>query len=275
MRSVALAGLVWLLVSCGAAGGGDADAGTGHDAPAAEAAAPSDAPPAADAAAAADATPAADTGAGDDAGPTVPLAGFGGITGDCGFLTAAAITSPQPAVFSDHVDFGAAGYTSADFGQLSAGAQEVITDGNAGGSSLLSEAFSYDILYRCELAELLKTENEVVYTTTTTKKTDYVVRIDGYRVGVSVTRAFVYPTTNPYTVTIARQLLEGKLADIHVSSANVSAADAWEKQILHVLAYGPEHATAIVDAFALIDATIVGDTILVVTVTDGNDAFIY
>jgi hypothetical protein len=290
MRLIFAAAITVLLVACGSAStvpGPDAaarpDAAMAADAAAAtdvaatpggDAAAALDAAPGTDAAGASDG-PAPGMDAGGDASTTVPLAGFGTITGSCGFLTPGAITSTAPALFQDVVDYGTTGYTTSDFSQLSAGAQKIITDGNAGGSSLLSEAFSYDLLYRCELAQLIKTENEIVYTSSTSKKTDFLVVIDGLRVGVSVTRAYVYPPTDPYTYAEATTLLQGKLSDIHSSTANVSAADAWQKQILHVLAYSADHVTAILTAYATIDAATAGDTILVVTETDGNDAFIY
>ena len=35
-------------------------------------------------------------------------------------------------------------------------------DGNAGGSSLLSEVFAYEVLHRCEGATLLKTETDAI-----------------------------------------------------------------------------------------------------------------
>jgi hypothetical protein len=150
----------------------------------------------------------------------------------------------------------------------------VLTDGNAGGSSLESEIFAYEVLARCEGASLLKTETEVVYDTAG-KITDLLVDIDGLKIGVSVTRAVAFPFESAYTVEQAETLLTGKLADILESSANVSAADAWTKQILHVIAYAEGHAASLETALANIDDAIVADTIVYVTITDGDDAFIY
>ena len=47
------------------------------------------------------------------------------------------------------------------------------------------------------------------------------------------------------------------------------------KQILHVIAWGPMHAESMRTAFDQIDDTVRADTILIVTVTDGDDGFLY
>ncbi|MCY1009039.1 hypothetical protein OV079_26460 [Nannocystis pusilla] len=51
--------------------------------------------------------------------------------------------------------------------------------------------------------------------------------------------------------------------------------DAWVKQILSVVAYGPMHKESLLTAYAALDPAVKADTILVITVTDGDDAFIY
>ena len=84
-----------------------------------------------------------------------------------------------------------------------------------------------------------------------------------------------YPEGAEYPVTQAYDVLEGKLADILQSSANVAPQDAWEKQILAVIAQTPVHADAIHQAYSMVDAATKADTIVVVTVTEGDDAFIY
>jgi SAM-dependent methyltransferase len=140
-----------------------------------------------------------------DASP-FPLAGFGSITGACDELDVE-LTSAQPSVFVDHLDF-AAEYMDADLSQLTTGGQKIIADGNAGGSSLMSEVFAYEVLARCELAALLKTELEIDYDDVGTI-TDLLVEIDGYKIGVSVTRAVAFPFEDPYT---AAQADAAKLA---------------------------------------------------------------
>jgi len=53
---------------------------------------------------------------------------------------------------------------------------------------------------------------------------------------VSVTRAVHFPFGEPYTLDEATTLLTRKLSEILESTANVSAEDAWVKQILYVYA---------------------------------------
>lgn len=202
----------------------------------------------------------------------IPLPGFGMISGACGIIDAMQIESPDPMVVRDSIDFAMDVY---DRSKLSPGGQYIFDQGNLGGSSLESEIMSYEVLYRCELAKLLKTEAEIIYTDPMGKKTDLLVDIDMFRVGVSVTRAYVFPPGTPYTQQMAYDLLNKKLGDILLSTANVSAADAWPKQILHVLAYTSAHADTMEAAYATIDPMIRANTILWLTVTEGSDEFIY
>lgn len=215
-----------------------------------------------------DAAP-ADAGA-PDAGP--PPVGV--ITGACGELDDE-LTSPAPSTFVNHIDFADMGFTEADRARLTEDGRTVLDTPNAGGSSLLSEVFSFEILARCEGAALLLTENEVDYDPMQSKKTDLVVEIDGLRIGVSVTRAVIFPRDAPYTVARSVELLTDKLSDVLESSANVVPEQAWRKQILHVIAYGQMHADSIVAAEAMIPAEVRADTILWVSVSDGDDAFLY
>lgn len=209
---------------------------------------------------------------------SVPLPGFGTLTGECGVLDETELLSPQPFLFVNQLDFGTTPFTG-DLDVLSPGAQEVLTDGNAGGSSSFSETFSFDVLYRCELATLVKTENEVIYTTPG-KMTDILVEVDGVKLGVSVSRAFIMNCATSYTLDSAKSLLDKKLKGIQASSALVAPQDAWQKQILHLLTCGPEHLALVKQAWSEMlaspeAAAVVGDTIVIVTVTDGADAFIY
>lgn len=207
-----------------------------------------------------------------DAGPMVPLAGFGNITGACGPLALTDLESAQPSTFDTTIDFQMMAF---DAGALSDGGARMYGIPNLGGSSIESEVFAYEVLYRCELAELVATEAEVTYSQTQTKKTDLVVRIEDQTIGVSVARAFKFPPGSALSVADARSLLEGKFSDILISSQNVSPPYVWRKQILHVLAYDETARAAVIQAAMQIDPSIRADTILYVTRTDGEDAFIY
>ncbi|PIE19604.1 MAG: hypothetical protein CSA65_01675 [Proteobacteria bacterium] len=203
----------------------------------------------------------------------VPLPGFGALMGDCGVLDDTEWSAASsPFYFRNAIDFGAAAF---DETKLSAGGQKVFTDGNLGGNSLHSEVFSYEVLYRCELATLLKTEKDITYLDDGGKKTDLLVEIDGRKVGVSVTRAFHYPPGQPYTEAEARTLLEKKLPDVLASAANAKAEDAWERSMLHVIAADAQHADVVKTAYDQLDPQVRANTLLLVTVTDGKDDYIY
>jgi hypothetical protein len=209
-----------------------------------------------------------------DGGSLWPLPGFGVISGPCDVLDTE-LAASTPAFFANHIDFGSDPYDDADYALLSVGGREMIDDGNAGGSSLLSEVFSYELLARCEDAALLKTETEIAYDDPGSKITDLLVEMDGLRIGVSVTRAYAYPPGSVYTTERAKALLEKKLGDILESSANVSAGDAWVKQVLYIIAYNDQHLAAVEEALGAIDGPLKGDTVVMVSVSDGDDAFLY
>ncbi|PRQ08581.1 hypothetical protein ENSA7_16630 [Enhygromyxa salina] len=178
-------------------------------------------------------------------------------------------------MFKVHLDFGDDPYDPEDLPLLTPGAQVILTSRNAGGSSIISEAFAYEVLARCEDVELLATETEIDYDPPDSKKTDILVELDMHEVGVSVTRAVGFPPENPYPPMQAASLLASKLADIQVSSQNVVPEQAWVKQILVVMAYADMHAQLIEAAWNDLDADTRADTIVYVVVTDGMDTPIY
>lgn len=256
MRAAAVAGAV-LVAACtpdvGADGGVVVDAGAG----------PVDA----------GAPPADDAGFVVDAGAAVPPAGFGALSGGCGVLDDE-FTSASPATVTNRLDFGADAYDDGDAPLLTAGGQAILAAGNAGGSSLLSEVFAFEVLARCEGASLLETETTIEYDAAGSI-TDLLVSIDGLKIGVSVVRAFHYPPDEPFPADEAAALAHRKLADVRESTANVSDADRWTKQILSVVAYSDAHADVFADALAAVDAGVRGDTVVVLTVTDGADEPLY
>ena len=230
---------------------------------------------------AADATPAdaprsPDVDADLGAGVETPLPGFGDISGECGVLDAE-LFAPTSSAFVNRIDFGDDPFDDPeDVGLLTSGGRAILAAGNAGGSSIESEVFSFEVLARCELATLLATETEVDYRAGWAGSiTDLLVEIDGTRIGVSVTRAVGFPRDDPYTVAQAEELLRDKLAGVLESSEGVATSDAWAKQILHVIAYGEEHVVSLLAAFDGIDPTIKAATVLWITESAGDDAFLY
>ncbi|GEM_PF-876693 len=204
-----------------------------------------------------------------------PPEGFGALGGQCGVITYDLLAAPAPFLVVNRIDFGNDPYDDADLDLLSAGGQTIMTTENAGGSSEHSEAFSFEVLHRCEGAELLKTEMEITYSDSQGKRTDILVSMHSLKVGVSVTRAMAWPLDAPYPTSQAASLLQKKLDGISAANINVAGDDIWQKHILHVLAYGDAHAESIVEAWEQMDQATVGQTVLVVTITDGDDAFIY
>jgi hypothetical protein len=211
-----------------------------------------------------------DAGAPDGGG--LPLEGFGELSGDCDVLDDE-LASAEPSRFRSAIDF-AVPFSDEEDGLLTEGGRTMLAAGNAGGSSLYSEVFAFELLARCELAPLVKTEIAIDYDQAGSI-TDLLVAIDGEKIGVSVTRAVGFPFDEPYTVEQATEILERKLEGILESTANVSEADRWRKQILAVLAYAPGHADTLAAALDAIAPETRADTIVWILVTDGADEFIY
>lgn len=251
-------------------GGSDADAADGSADAAMDAGADGSTDVATDAGADGSADAATDAGA--DATP----GGFGALSGECGAIDDELGADIATTVVTA-IDFGADPFDDpADIGRLTEGGQAVLEAGNAGGSSLYSEVFAFEVLARCEGATLENTELGVRYRSDYSGPiTDLVVRIDEVRLGVSVTRAVGFPRDAPYTVERATALLEDKLSDILSSTSGVEPSEAWSKQILHVIAYAEQHVDALEAALATIPAEISADTIVVITESRGMDEFLY
>ena len=131
------------------------------------------------------------------------------------------------------------------------------------------------MLHACEGAALLKTEGEIVYDDDGGKKTDLLVELFGQPVGVSVTRAYHYPPDEDYTVDEATTLLEDKLSDVLLSADNAADADEWVRSALHIIAYNDQYAASVVTAWEALDAEVRDETIVLLTVSDGDDDFLY
>ena len=270
MRPFRIVSLLTLLAACGGpAPGPDAGADSGPlltDA----ASTPTDAgDPSSDAGA--DAGSATDPDAG-----SAPPAGV--IEGACGVLDEELTDTSMPFYVENAMTFDEP-WSSADADRVSEGAREILMDGTAGGSSGYSEAFAFEVLHRCEGAELIKSETEIEYDVEGSPKTDILVRIDDLPIGVSVTRAVTVVAActraDTYPMDRATTLLTEKLEGIAASSANVSEADSWVKQILFVWADTEAHAETVRSVWEGLDTTLRADVVLFVSVSEGMDAFIY
>jgi hypothetical protein len=204
----------------------------------------------------------------------VTASGFGELSGMCGVLMSTDLTGAAPALFRATMTFARRYNDPADRPLLTPGGQHLAATPNAGGSSGFSEIFAYEELARCETATLLHTETEISYEIDG-KITDLEVKIGGEMIGVSVTRAQTYPLGTPYTESAATTLLNKKLGDIQMSTANVSETDRWRKQVLAILAWDTQAADTFATAWAALDAGVKADTLVVITTTEGDDTFIY
>ncbi|MFT6400405.1 MAG: hypothetical protein ACJAYU_005176 [Bradymonadia bacterium] len=202
--------------------------------------------------------------------------GFGSISGSCGVLEGA-LDDGSSSFFEATIDFADDSFDDPDDrGALTPGGLAVLEAGNAGGSSLYSEVFAFEVLARCDGASLLETERTIEYRPDYVGSiTDLLVEIGGERVGVSVTRAVGFPRDEPYTVERALDLLTGKLEDIRESSDGVVEQDAWVKQVLLVIAYADGHVDSLREAAEIIDASIRSDTIVFVVESVGLDGWLY
>ena len=212
-----------------------------------------------------------------DAAMTTALPGFGDLSGMCGVIHEADLTSASPRTIQVNFNWAMGYIDPDDRPQLTAGGQHMAATPNAGGSSGLSEIFAYEELARCEGAQFLKSETEIIYDPVTSKKTDLEIMLDGHKIGVSVTRAFHGPFgSGPLAMDAAVTLSQKKFSEIHDSTAGTAnTADKWDKQILAVLTDNVDDANTWLAATATLDAATIGDTILVLTTTDGDDGFIY
>ncbi|KAL8590065.1 hypothetical protein ACOMHN_034296 [Nucella lapillus] len=154
--------------------------------------------------------------------------------------------------------------------QFSVGGYRLLTLPNAGGSSELSEALSFELLQRCFRATLVKTEMEIEYFPQGGSMTDYVCALCGSDVAVSVTRAMKY--RGAYTEEDAEKLLHKKLKGVVQSNHN--AVTKWNKQILHIWAATSQVANTVTAVFQRMDPKVKANTVVLIT-TATRSPFIF
>ncbi|KAH7038704.1 hypothetical protein BKA57DRAFT_166279 [Linnemannia elongata] len=145
---------------------------------------------------------------------------------------------------------------------------------NAGGSSLLSEVLSCEMLYRCLGARLAKTEMEIRYFFAYQPMTDYTISLpglaSGFHVGVSVTRAFAYK--GAYRRSECRKLLKKKLSGITASTRNVMDERLF-KQILHVWVPNGKVARTVQATYRTLSPELTRNSVVVISVV--NAAWVF
>ena len=120
------------------------------------------------------------------------------------------------------------------FIKLSDSAIGSICNGNAGGNSILSEAYSIDLFRVYFNARDFIYETDISYWFLTASMVDYITVINGQRVGVSVTRAFNYMDQFNYTEAMAYKLLNKKLYGLLMARNAVNAEQRYIHSVLHV-----------------------------------------
>lgn len=188
---------------------------------------------------------------------------IGGVCADFPSLLAAS----GPAFAANTWHFDKAG--PFDPAPLRAGAKERYTGPNAGGSSKCSEVMSMQLLNECGGAVTLKTETQIIYDKQGTI-TDWLASFGGTKVGVSVTRAYLGPKVQTYTAADATTLLKKKLTGANEATANVSAADKWARQIVHIWTLHADWVPILQTAWLGFDAATRANTIVLVTVEEGS-----
>eukprot|EP00326_Haptolina_ericina_P034220 CAMPEP_0181248598 /NCGR_PEP_ID=MMETSP1096-20121128/45254_1 /TAXON_ID=156174 ORGANISM="Chrysochromulina ericina, Strain CCMP281" /NCGR_SAMPLE_ID=MMETSP1096 /ASSEMBLY_ACC=CAM_ASM_000453 /LENGTH=337 /DNA_ID=CAMNT_0023345775 /DNA_START=84 /DNA_END=1098 /DNA_ORIENTATION=+ len=146
---------------------------------------------------------------------------------------------------------------------LAEDARRVFEEENAGGSSLISESMSMEVLARTFGAKLLKTEMQLSYFPSNSAMTDFSIELDGIELGVSVTRALSHPSA-PLELEDALKLLRKKLSGVLKSTAACYNA-SWSKQILHIWARTLRVARVIEEAYMQLEPDLIADTLVLVT----------
>ncbi|KAF9581023.1 hypothetical protein BGW38_002114, partial [Lunasporangiospora selenospora] len=145
---------------------------------------------------------------------------------------------------------------------------------NAGGSSLLSEVLSCEMLHRCLGATLAKTEMEIRYLFAYQPITDYSVALPNLsprlHVGVSVTRAFAFK--GAYRREDCRKLLWKKLSGVLASTKNV-VDERFFKQILHIWVPTGKVARTVQATYRTLPIDLTRNTIVIISVVNAPWVF--
>ncbi|GFR80351.1 AAC-rich mRNA clone AAC4 protein-like [Elysia marginata] len=151
--------------------------------------------------------------------------------------------------------------------KLTLGGYRLLTVPNAGGSSVISEVLSFELLNKCFSAKLKKTEMEVSYFPLGGSITDYTCEMFHNTVAVSVTRAMKY--RGDYSLEDAQRLLNKKLKGVIQSTQN--SLENWSKQILHVWSTSHHVTATLVQAYDTIEPETRANTVVMITTAENAD----
>lgn len=156
--------------------------------------------------------------------------------------------------------------------QTDEGTARLLAAQNAGGTSHLSEAYSFELVSRLLGGRILldKTEMEIEYKDKSSI-TDYTfLTLTDERIAISVTRA----CGQEFDDAAAEKLLLKKLHGVNQSTRNVEDADAWSKQILHVWCESQSLAELVAVCFRQkMTPQAKRDTFLLLSIADAKELF--
>ncbi|KAJ5071756.1 hypothetical protein M0811_09916 [Anaeramoeba ignava] len=154
---------------------------------------------------------------------------------------------------------------------LSDGALRMKNTPNAGGTSVISEYMSFEVLKLAFDAKLLSTETEIRYYPEG-KITDYVASINKVNIGVSVTRAMKFPIDRDFDENDAKRLLEKKLYGVICSTRNAQFPK-FKRQILHIWSVNKKATDVLLSVYNNnISNDLKSNTIVIITTADGKKA---
>ena len=151
------------------------------------------------------------------------------------------------------------------------GGKRIISTENAGGTSELSEAYSYELLCKQFNAQLLKTEMEVEYNVVNSKKIDYTCNINDIKIGVSVTRA--YKPFGEFDENDALELMVKKLKSL-IKCYDTMSVDEWDINLLHIWCQNSSHVNQLHNIYIYLKyykPELLRNTIVYVTCTNNGE----
>lgn len=147
----------------------------------------------------------------------------------------------------------------------------IISNGNAGGSSLMSEVLSYEIFNRINNAILFKSEKELEYIFPEGPLADYTMYINSNKLYcISVSRAFCY--YNNFNNDKCYNLLFKKFTKIKYIEKNIKNNNIY-KNILHIFTVSDESFNIIKNVYLEIPLNIKKNVIFIVTITNIKDIY--
>lgn len=157
---------------------------------------------------------------------------------------------------------------------LGADAARCAQSPNAGGRSVVSEAVAVEVLARTLNARDVLTEMEIVVWGGW-KMVDFIARIGGTRVGISVTRAMKHPHPSLFDQDEADRLVEKKLSGLVVARAGITKRQRHSHAILMIWCETAEIEKMVVRAFERVVADPTYDEVALYTIVATDSPWLF